>query len=1083
MVGFVRVEEKFERVEQFKRVAPSPPLEGEPPAARPPKARPPLGRVGAVIAEQFEKPLGLEPSDELILKEIGIFAESPEEAKGVFGPFFAFNRVAIKGGAELLDLAVRGLTIGISVPIAAGAELLRAFGVSDKWAQTFEGAVHIGLLRFFGEIPTGVPRVPRVPKAKAPAVEKAVTEAADIATRKLPEGVRQEAADAAVAEVMGGLGSEALLASARGKIGPPTLGQIDKAAKMSFFDRLNTEVLDAVYPIKEAAIRGARKEGIEPDLSPYKSMRRLAGIRGTIEAIHTKGAPAFSKKEGGLIFATNKGLNEIFRPAAGDLDGVSLYFVGRRAQELLKQGRERLFTPAEIREMVALGEKNPAFKQIWKDYREYDEARLAFMVQAEVLSSEAAARILAMNRDHVPFWRMIEGEEGFRVIKGGLFKRLKGAEANIAEVLETIYRNDVMMNTIAITNLAKVKVYNMIEELGLSDIATRMKRPPEGVRIADEKIARLLEESGAVKPGQSVQAFTFNKQFAENVDMIFRDGKREFWEIHDPIFFKAVTEYSPKSYGLALKTLGGFKMVLTRGVTLSPDFMAVNLIRDTQTAFVQSEAGFIPGWSSARGMVSRILKDDNYWQAMLNGAGFATLYKGEVGAGRNLRNFYASRGINYNKVLDAPRKIAGAAEAISSAFELSARLEEFRRLRVRGASLEEAAFGFREVSTDFAMRGQSDVVRFFTTGGPFLNAGMQGLARGVRAAKSNPARLALKSLTVFTLPTLALYYYNRNDPRYKALPDWMRDLHWVIFTPGSDEPFLIPRGFEYGALFAAVPERMMEFIETLHGKQFADRMLAIVVDQLRLDPIPQALNPLLEQATNETFFTGAPIVPEDLVDVRPSEQFRPWTSETMIALARAMREETGVEISPQRAEALIRGYFGTLGMYALEAADFLTRSVTDAPEIPTPRLDEIPVVRRFFKQQPFRRTQFEADFYELLTETRMVAATVARMLKDARDPNLTEEEKQLFGLSPAFDQIAQTISAANRQMRLIQIDKKLSGPEKRKRIDAIRAKMNELFEKVMRAVPEEIMAEFGFQQLAPPSRPAPRPAESFERVQ
>ncbi|KKL66339.1 hypothetical protein LCGC14_2145990, partial [marine sediment metagenome] len=214
MVGFVRVEEKFERVEQFERVVPSPPLEGGAPAARPPKARPPLGRVGAVIAEQFEKPLGLEPSDELILKEIGIFAESPEEAKGVFGPFFAFNRVAIKGGAELLDLAVRGLTIGISVPIAAGAELLRAFGVSDKWAQTFEGSVHIGLLRFFGEIPTGGPRVPRVPKAKVPAVEKAVTEAADIATRNLPEAVRSEAADAAVAEVMGGLGSEALLASA-----------------------------------------------------------------------------------------------------------------------------------------------------------------------------------------------------------------------------------------------------------------------------------------------------------------------------------------------------------------------------------------------------------------------------------------------------------------------------------------------------------------------------------------------------------------------------------------------------------------------------------------------------------------------------------------------------------------------------------------------------------------------------------------------------------------------------------------------------------------------------------------------------
>ncbi|KKL56204.1 hypothetical protein LCGC14_2247750, partial [marine sediment metagenome] len=601
--------------------------------------------------------------------------------------------------------------------------------------------------------------------------------------------------------------------------------------------------------------------------------------------------------------------------------------------------------PEEIREMVALGEKAPVLKQVFKDYRVYDKTRLDFMEQAGVLNKESRARIEEMNRDHVPFWRMIEGEEGFKA-RGGIFKRLKGGEANIAEVLETIYRNDVMLVTMGVTNIAKTRVYDMIERFGLTDIATRMKRPPEGVRIADEKIVRLLEESGAVKPGKGVQAFTFNKQFAENVDMIFRDGKREFWEIHDPVFFKAITEYTPKSYNLAFKILAGFKRVLTRGVTLSPDFMIVNLMRDTQTSFAQSEAGFIPVVSSLRGMVSRIAKDENYWQAMLNGGGFATLYKGEIGAGRNLRRFYTSRGINYGRVLDTPRKIASAAEEISSAFEMAARLEEFRRLRVRGASLEDAALGMREVSTDFAMRGQNEIVRFFTAGGPFLNAGMQGLAKGVRAVKSNPARLALKSLTVFTLPTLALYYYNRNDPRYKALPDWARDMHWVIFTPGSDEPFLIPRGFEYGAIFAAVPERMMEFIETLHGKQFADRMLAIVYDQLRLDLIPQALNPLLEQATNETFFTGAPIVPEDLRDVRPSEQFRPWTSETMIALAQAMREETGVEMSPQRAEALIRGYFGTLGMYALEAADFLTRSVTDAPVPPTPRLDELPVLRR-----------------------------------------------------------------------------------------------------------------------------------------
>ncbi|KKK94580.1 hypothetical protein LCGC14_2681390, partial [marine sediment metagenome] len=42
------------------------------------------------------------------------------------------------------------------------------------------------------------------------------------------------------------------------------------------------------------------------------------------------------------------------------------------------------------------------------------------------------------------------------------------------------------------------------------------------------------------------------------------------------------------------------------------------------------QGNYLPGIDALRGISSRIAKDDNYWDMLANGAGFATLYRGET---------------------------------------------------------------------------------------------------------------------------------------------------------------------------------------------------------------------------------------------------------------------------------------------------------------------------------------------------------------------------------------------------------------------------------------------------------------------
>lgn len=864
--------------------------------------------------------------------------------------------------------------------------------------------------------------------------------------------------------------SSALLAKANEKI--ISRDQAQKALRDSSFTHMQKaviETIDAFRSIKYLAESEAKSRGVAPDLSPYVNMRLTNGIEGMVKAVRERGT--IERRSNGDFVFNGKGLEEVFEPVLDDITTASSYFVGKRAAELMKRGIETPFAPEEISIMIQAGAKNPKVVNTSKEHQAFNTRLLNFAEQGGILNAKSKANLLEAGKDFVPFYRIVTDVGDTPKIKGSVFKRIKGGTAPINEPFENIAKNMTMIVDATVKNIAKQSVYDMIDLYDLRHIAIKLKRPPKEAIVADAKTRAYLQDLGIAKPDTgTIQVLQYSRPIADNVDVVYRNGKAQYYEIKDPVFLKSMQALTPEGYGTAIRILAGFSNVFRRSITLSPDFQIRNVMRDAQTSFLQSNAQARPLVEAFNGLASVIAKDENYWLNFANGGGFSTLYKGETVASRTLAAQLKKDGILPKNILDTPEKIADFLEEITSILEQSTRQGEFNRSVATGQNLRQSAYNYREVSTDFAGRGANEFVRNFMATAPFLNARLQSIDKLVRVGKASPGQVALKGILALTIPSLSLYVYNKNNPDYQALSDITKDLSYVLPHPSGKGFVTIPVGFELGFLFKTVPERIFQAIETRHGKKFTESLLFALTNTFAVQA-PKAIDPLLQAgvpATRfygfNTKFTGAPVIPEDLKKVAPSEQFRPWTSATLVETAKLMRDELGVEISPLQVEELFKGYLGVLGTYALTASDVLVRSLTGkiAPEA---RYDEMPVLHSFFVQTPLRGTQMEQDFYDLLNASREMAFTVNKIVQEGREADvlkLTEGEKEqrLLSLRKSLENIQNTSGKINKAFRIIADDPKLSAKEKLTRMDALRRQRNEMFSKLATQSPDEIRTEY-----------------------
>lgn len=297
-----------------------------------------------------------------------------------------------------------------------------------------------------------------------------------------------------------------------------------------------------------------------------------------------------------------------------------------------------------------------------------------------------------------------------------------------------------------------------------------------------------------------------------------------------------------------------------------------------------------------------------------------------------------------------------------------------------------------QVTTDFRAAGR--FARVINQMVPFHNAAIQGPRAHLRAYRRNPQRFVLRGLQM-TLVSLLVWWKIKDEEWYEEMDARERFLYWhfPFENPwtGELEVARIPRAFEVGGVFAAMPEfladaayrqnpeLMAEWFET-----FVETTAPPALALERIGGVPVLIpeNPLIqtffEQAANRDFFFDQPIVPRGQEDVPAPEQFNEYTSRVAIWLGEKFNA------SPRRIEHAIQGIFGPVSRDVIDVVGLGGAGVDRDRE-----LADLPIVGRLFLRGGALGTRPKSvdRMYEVLEEA-------IKRQRSARDPE-TAVERQL----------------------------------------------------------------------------------------
>ncbi|WP_319759575.1 LPD38 domain-containing protein [Maridesulfovibrio sp.] len=858
------------------------------------------------------------------------------------------------------------------------------------------------------------------------------------------------------------------LKSAKSKIGPK--GEIktpiaERISKIREFMRteLNQGMFDRFASLK----RLDKDAGIEDfQESAYVAARMSTSHADQIAAVIEHGHPVWRE---GAMDVEGEGLAKVFEPVAHELDRFTGWLVGLRARKLMEEGRENLFTKEEIDELCKLNQgRETKYEDVRQNYIQFKTKVLDFAEAAGVVSG--SGRLVWEHDEYIPFYRINDETADVKAPKGKKaiasqysgIKRLQGGTANLGDPFENIIRNFSHLIDASVKNNAMEQAMTNAEKIG---VAVPADFKWQGVKLKGgslrSALTKVLGKDG-VAPLSAAQrdslqtVFQMVKPDAKDVVHVLRDGKSVYYHVDDPLLLRSLTAVNLQSWNnMGMKAARFFKRLLTTGVTSTPDFMLRNLVRDTVHAWGVDRTGhFVPVVGSFKGAIKTLRKDKDTVKMMAAGAAFhgGYSYGHDPGAGKLVvEKLVKKHGIDEDSILDTPKKMAKFMkygwdrwQDLGSSFENATRARLYEGVKEKGGTHLEAAYEAKDIM-DYSMGGDWPVVRALCETVPFFGARMVGLHRLGRGAYENPQAFLAKGAIV-ALASVLLYMNNRDREEFKELEQWDRDNYYHFFI--NDKHFRMPKPFEIGAIFGTLPERLTEYaVDGQDGDLLANRLQFMLTQTFNVGT-PQIITPVLEQWADKSFFTGRSIVPMRLKRLRPEAQRDHRTSETAALLG----EKTGT--SPQRIEHLVNGYFGTLGVYVLSMSDIITRRMVDAPEMPSRRLDDMPLIKSFYRDKPARHSRYLTELYEMVHEADELYSTVKAYAqsgyKDKAKVLLQDQEnRKLLGKRQGLNQLRRAIGQIETGIRQIHLSRTLTPDQKRERIDGLLEKRNAVVRKVM----------------------------------
>ncbi|MFM4747212.1 LPD38 domain-containing protein [Aeromonas veronii] len=813
------------------------------------------------------------------------------------------------------------------------------------------------------------------------------------------------------------------------------LRQVDRGVVSSWIDRVikkaNTEVLDALAPIKYAEEAAGITDAAD---SGYVAARMATGAASTMQATMLYGLPEWNdgviQRKAGT--GEKDALLGIFADLGADLHNWLGWMAGHRAELLMAQGRENLLDANDIAALKGQGNgKEAKFLDAKARWNRLNAATLDLAQEAGLFTKEARAEF--ESEWYIPFFR--ESDDGDVIApfktkgianQNSGIKKLKGGEANTNDLLENIFTSTSKLIDASMKNMAAQKTVWNLADTGIIEVIPKPNK-------------------------MDYQALANGKDRI----MVKLEGEDYMIRVEDPDLYRAMTFFDRKPFSAMVNVAAKAKRLLTAGVTASPEFMLRNFLRDSLSSWAISKDGFRPVIDSIKGVKKTLAMDGSTIDVMFSGASFLGGYvngNDPEAMADTVRKSLRRKGMTPEQIARYEKSIIrNAAQAkgvvanvwekynrYGEAFENANREAVYAAAIKAGKSHAQAAFESKDLM-DFSMLGASRTMQVMTQLLPFFNARVQGLGKLTRELRDNPRAIA-KRAGMITAASLALLAANWDDERYEELPDWDKDANWHFFV--GDQHFRIPKPFEIGVLFGTIPERMVRALgDKDTGAQFGKAVARAIGDTFALNPIPQIAKPVVETTVNYDFFKGGPIDgPQDL-NVQAEARYNEQTS----LLMRELGELTG--FSPKQLEHLVIGYTGTMGSYVMAAADGLIRASRPG-ESASWRADEIPLVKAVYRGTgPAKSTQHMEEFYRMLNEVNQLKRTIDQYRSEGltdKARELLEEQGGILKSRRSLSRTQQQVRVVRNKIELIQRDRKMTAEEKRRRIDEMLARRNDL---------------------------------------
>jgi len=803
------------------------------------------------------------------------------------------------------------------------------------------------------------------------------------------------------------------------------------------FDEFYTKYVDDLHPINKLTRTLEGKE-VPAAENPYILARLTRGDFGRADQMIEIGPFDFKTKK-----TVGPGVRKILEPVKGDLEAFEAFAVSERVLELEKRGVKHGIDLEAAKNVSKAA--SPKMKKAFKELVQYQNNVLTYLKDSGVISEKAFKSITEANKSYVPFFRVADPGStrgaGVGLKVKNPIKGIKGSEKDIVSPLESIIKNTYLYSKLAERNRVMTKLVELAEknpEIG-KELVQRQKVKFKPTKVSEAEMQKFFNEHG-IEADPEVMTVFRPRQEALRPDEIavYKDGKRQTFKVPEDVS-RAINALDEQSVNMLIKFLAIPARALRAGVTLTPEFAARNFIRDQTTAFILSKSGFVPVYDSLSGLGSLFKKDKVYQDWLKNGgANSAIVSLDRAYIKEKVFNLSKDTGL-IDKTWNVVKTPLEAARVMSELIENSTRLGEFKRARKKGATPEEAAFRAREVTLDFARMGTN--IRALNMITAFMNVGIQGMDRTARAFKDAPMGTTLKVSAAVTLPSALLWWANKDDPRWKEMPDHIRDLNWLIMT--EDVVYKVPKPFELGIIFGSGTERSLEAFFTDNPSAFKDFNKTMLEGAIPAY-LPTFTVPIIEHFANKSTFTGRPIVPFATEGLLPEYQYSEYTSETAKGIASMIAAIPGFKTkapSPAVLDNYIRAWTGGTGRYALQLADtaLIAAGVVQDPIKPEDTLADIPVVRAFVVRFPSATAKSIQDFYTNFKENQQVISTIRFLAKQGdfenlqKELNLEENADKLVNLQG----VKQSLSNLSKMVRMVNKNPDFTPPEKRQMIDGL----------------------------------------------